>query len=82
MVEHVRREVAIVEAARILATQESAQEEADREAVEVPSTTIIAVRTVRAIAHQDRREVAEEELAAVEVVVAAEAVAEVDDKYM
>ena len=82
MVEHVRREVAIVEAAPILATQESAQEDADREAVEVPSTTIIAVRTVRAIAHQDRREVAEEELAAVEVVVAAEAVAEVDDKYM
>ena len=75
MVEHVRREVAIVEAAPVLATQESAQEEADREAVEVPSTTIIAVRTVRAIAHQDRREVAEEELAA-------EAVAEVDDKYM
>ena len=61
MVEHARREVAIVKAAPVLATQESAQEEADREAVEVPSTIIIAVRAVRAIAPQDRREVAEED---------------------
>lgn len=82
MVEHARREVAIVETAPVLATQESAQEEADREAVEVSSTTIIAVRAVRAIAPQDRREVAEEDLAVVEVVVAAEAVAAVADKCM
>ena len=69
-------EVAIVG----LATPVSAQAEAGREVAVVLSIIITAVRVARAIAHPGRREVAEEDLAAVEVVVAAEAVAAVDDK--
>lgn len=73
------RAIAMAVAIVGLATQVSAQAEAGREVAEVLSI-ITAVRAARAIAPPDRRAEAEADLAVVEVVVAAEAVAEVDDK--